>query len=216
MALSLVDRLCVVIGAGAVGRRKVQGLRAAGARVRVVDARQQALGGLEGVEVVARPYGVEDVAGALLVFAATADAGLNRCIVEDARAAGALAQAVDDPQGSDFHLPALARRGDLTLAVYTGGRSPALAAAVRDLLSLEFGPEWATVLELAAALRQKRLTGDEATSYNHNVLPELLSGGLAALVAAGDSAAVEQLLQQVAGKNVTLECLGISLPKGLK
>ncbi|WP_429885690.1 precorrin-2 dehydrogenase/sirohydrochlorin ferrochelatase family protein [Geoalkalibacter halelectricus] len=216
LVLSLAGRLCVVVGAGAVGRRKIRGLLTAGARVRVVDPSPAALEGLADVEVVARSYVAADVAGALLVFAATDDGALNRRILADARAGGALAQAVDDPAAGDFQLPALLRRGALTLAVSTGGGSPALAAAVRDLLAEEFGPEWAVLVEVAAALRQKRLTGPETTPYNHSVLPALLAGGLAGLVAAGDGEAVERLLQRVVGEGVTLERLGISLPKGLK
>ncbi|WP_305041824.1 precorrin-2 dehydrogenase/sirohydrochlorin ferrochelatase family protein [Geoalkalibacter sp.] len=216
LSVRLTGRRCVVVGAGAVGRRKVAGLLAAGARVRVVDPRAEALAELADVEAEQRPWRAEDVEGAFLVFAATDDRELNARIVAAARAAGALAQAVDDPRGGDFHLPAVLRRGDLTLAVSTGGLSPALAAAVRDRLAREYGPEWARVLEIAAALRQKRLTVAEEKSYNYNILRKLLAGGLAELAERGEPAAVEELLARVTGESICLEHLGIVLPKGLK
>lgn len=216
LSLRLAGRLCVVVGGGAVGRRKVAGLLAAGARVRVVDPRGEALDAGAEVELVPRAWRAEDLTGAFLVFAATDDAALNARIVAAARSAGALAQAVDDPQNGDFHLPAVLRRGALTLAVFTGGRSPALAAAVRDRLAREFGVEWARVVEIAAALRQKRLTGAEANSYNYNILQKLLAGGLVELAARGEFAAIEELLARVTGESICLERLGIELPKGLK
>lgn len=215
LALNLRGRLCVVVGAGRVGRRKVRGLRAAGARIRVIDPCAQALA-LVDAESLCRPYRPGDLAGALLVVAATDDPAINRSVAAEARRIGALAQAVDDPEGSDFHLPALLRRGELTVAVATAGGSPALAAAVRDEIARLFGEEWGTVLAIAAALRRKRLTETEPTPYNHDILHKLLAGGIAGLVAAGDQAAVERLLQEVIGEPVSLDQLGAPLSKGMK
>jgi precorrin-2 dehydrogenase / sirohydrochlorin ferrochelatase len=216
VALNLAGRLCVVVGAGSVGRRKATGLLEAGARVRLVDPRLQADDGLATIEQIRRAFEPKDLQGAFLVFAATDDAQLNRKVAAAARAFGALVQAVDDPALSDFHLPAILRRGALTLAVFTGGHSPALAVALRDQLAQEFGEEWAKVLEVAAALRKRRLTVEEPNPYNLAVLRELLSSGLPHLLAAKDYAAVDRLLQKTLGKNINLERLHIPLAKGLK
>jgi len=153
--LSVAGRLCVVVGGGPVALRKARGLLAAGARVRVVAVELAAAPvDLAGLEVSLHPYCDGDLAGAYLVFAATGDRTVNAAVVREARRRGVLVGVADAPEDGDFALPALLRRGDLTVAVATGGRSPALAALVRDRLASQLGPEWAAVLEIAAPLRR--------------------------------------------------------------
>lgn len=214
LSLRVSGRLCVVVGSGAVGRRKALGLLDAGARVRVVDPVAQRLQGLETAQCLARPYRDEDIEGAFLVFAATSSRDLNQRIAVAAQRDGALVQVVDAPGMSDFHLPALLRRGDLTVAVFSSGRSPALCALLRDEIDALLGSHWGVFLEIAAALRQKRLTESETSSYNRNVLEDLSAAGLAGSIAAGDRAAVERVLQRVLGTAVSLDQLGVTLPKG--
>jgi len=213
-SLCVLGRLCVVVGAGEVGRRKVRGLLDAGARVRVVDPVAARLHDLEGAHCLPRPYRPADVAGAFLVFAATSDRDLNCRIAADARKGGALVQRADDPAGSDFSLPALLRQGDLTVAVFSAGGSPALCSLLRDEIDALLGPHWGVFLEIAAALRRKRLTGSESSSYNRNVLDQLAAEGLAGLIAAGDRDAIERLLSRVLSTSVSLDQLGVSLSKG--
>ena len=214
LSLRVQGRLCVVVGAGAVGRRKARGLLDAGARVRVVDPVAARLHDLEEAHCLPRPYRPEDLADAFLVFAATSDHDLNRRVAADARKGGALVQMADDPAGSDFFLPALLRRGDLTIAVFSGGGSPALCSLLRD--DAHLGPNWGVFLEIAAALRRKRLTGSDSSSYNRNVLDQLAAADLAGLIAAGDRDAIERLLSRVLGTSVSLDQLGVSLSKGSK
>jgi precorrin-2 dehydrogenase/sirohydrochlorin ferrochelatase len=216
LSLRVRGRLCVVVGAGGVGRRKARGLLDAGARVRVVDPVAARLHDLQDAHCLPRPYRPADVEGAFLVFAATSDHDLNRRVAVDARRCGALVQRVDDPAGSDFSLPALLRRGDLTIAVFSGGGSPALCSLLRDEIDNLLGPHWGVFLEIAAALRRKRLTGSESTSYNRNVLEELAAAGLPRLIAAGDRDAVERLVGRILGTTVSLDQLGVSLSKGSK
>jgi len=208
--LSVAERLCVVVGGGPVALRKVRGLLAAGARVRLVAAELAAPAeDLAGVTATVRP-------GAFLAFAATGDRTVNAAVVAEARRRGVLVCVADAPEEGDFALPALLRRGDLTVAVATGGKSPALAALVRDRLAPQLGPEWAEVLEIAAALRQKRLTLQGKTEYNQAILRCLLDGGLPELVAGGDVPAVDQLLRALFGEGCTLAGLGVCLAKGMK
>ncbi|MGZ4133002.1 MAG: precorrin-2 dehydrogenase/sirohydrochlorin ferrochelatase family protein [Actinomycetota bacterium] len=74
-----------------------------------------------------------------------------------ARARGALVNIVDDVPNCDIAMPALVRRGDLTLAVGTGGRSPALARRSRERLEDEFGPEWTEASLVLGEVRQETL-----------------------------------------------------------
>jgi siroheme synthase-like protein len=61
--------------------------------------------------------------------------------------------AADEPAHCDFILPGLVRRGVLTVAVGSGGASPALTRALREHLDGTLGPEWAALAELAARAR---------------------------------------------------------------
>lgn len=210
--LQLKGRLCVVVGGGTVGLRKINGLLAAGARVRLITAEMPPALPAD-VELVLRPYRRGDLAGALLAFAATDDPQVNAIIADEARAAGILVNVAAASQQGDFALPAALRRGALTLTVATGGTSPALAALLRDRLAGQYGWEWASVLEVFAALRRKWLTLPPNGEYNAKILHRLLER-LPGLLAAGDTAAADGLLSEVAGAGMSLEALGIRLPKG--
>lgn len=212
--LELKDRLCVVVGGGSVGRRKMHSLLAAGARVRLVDPLAEAELLPPGVEQRCRGYRPEDLAGAVLAFAATNRREVNAAVARDARSAGIFVNVVDASEESDFIVPALLRRGALTVAVATEGQSPALAALVRDEIAALLGPEWESILELAAALRRKRLTPAPHNDYNQRVFRQLLDAGLAGLVAVGDVPAIDRLLTSVIGAEATLAALGVGITKG--
>jgi len=148
--LDLRGKLAVVVGAGPVGLRKVEGLREVGARVLLVarDVAGKALP--EGVEVRVEPYRAEMLAGAALVFACTDQPDLNALIAADARAAGAMANVADVPDECDFYAASVVRDGDVVLAVGSGGASPGLAAWLRRRIAGQLPPrigEFAAVLE---------------------------------------------------------------------
>lgn len=201
----------MVVGGGAVGRRKIAALLAAGARVRLVDPDPATT--VAGVERVVRCYRRGDLAGATLAFAATGDRAVNAAVTAEAREHSIPVNVADAPEQGDFSLPAVVRCGELVVSVATGGASPALAAALREQLAAEFGPEWRTVVAIAAALRQKRLTLPASNAYDQRVLRRLLEAGLPDLIAAGDAAAVDRLLAQSVGAEVSLAVLGVPLLK---
>jgi precorrin-2 dehydrogenase/sirohydrochlorin ferrochelatase len=209
--LHIAGRLCVVVGGGAVGLRKVRVLHAAGARVRLVTAAPPAGQLAADIEVRIKTFAPADLEGAQLVFAATDRRAVNEQVARSARAAHLLVNVADAPYEGDFSLPAVTRRGDLTLAVSTAGRSPALAALVRDRVEELFGVEWATILQIATALRGKRLTLRQLSKYNQDILHDLVAADLPHLIATGDGAAVDRLLEQRCG--VTLTELAIELPR---
>jgi len=147
------DRLAVVVGAGGVGMRKLRSLLAAGAKVRLVS--QDLPGGEvpDGVELVVAPYRPEHVDAAALVFACTDDAALNARIAADARRAGALVNAADQPADCDFFVPAVVTNGDVTVAIGTGGASPALAAMLKRRVREALGQRMGEYAEALGALR---------------------------------------------------------------
>jgi precorrin-2 dehydrogenase / sirohydrochlorin ferrochelatase len=109
------------------------------------------------VKHIAEPYRPGLARGYFLVIAATDSAEINRLVYQEAKADGALSNAVDDPGHCDFYSPAVVHRGDFQIAISTGGQSPALAQQVRKKLEEEFGPEygpWTAWLgRMRAALR---------------------------------------------------------------
>jgi siroheme synthase-like protein len=126
----------LVVGGGEVAARKVAGLRASGALVTVVAPDVvPALREDTAVEVRARPYERGDVAGHRLVVTATDDPAVNQAVFDDAERAGIWVNSADDPLRCSFILPAVTRRGPVTVAVGTGGTSPALAGWLRDRLA---------------------------------------------------------------------------------
>jgi precorrin-2 dehydrogenase/sirohydrochlorin ferrochelatase len=99
----------------------------------------------------------QDLDGAFLCVAASADPATRAAIYRAARERGVLTNVMDDVAHCDFAAPAIVRRGDLTIAVSTGGRSPALARRLREDFDRDFGPEWAEALEVLGGVRDETL-----------------------------------------------------------
>ncbi len=135
--LTQVDgALAVVVGGGRVATRKVRGLLAAGARVRVVSPTLtetlQAWAAEDRLEWVARPYAPGDLEGAVLAFAATDQRAVNAQVAQDAARLGILCNVADAPQEGTFHVPAVARHQGMVVAVGSGGMDPGRAKRIRD------------------------------------------------------------------------------------
>src|SRR5207247_1536472 len=112
---------------------------------------------------VARPYAEGDLAGAALAFAATDDGAVNADVAREGRARGVWVNAADDPAHCDAILPAVVRRGAVTVAVSTGGASPALARAVRERIEAALPAAYGPLAEVAAdARREMRAAGRRA------------------------------------------------------
>jgi precorrin-2 dehydrogenase len=164
MFLKLEGRSCLVVGAGSVGEGKIRSLLAARAKVRVVAPKaRKAVADWAGRGVVAwdaRAFQPTDLDGAFLVIAATPSSDLNEVIFREAQRRGVLCNAVDDPEHCDFYFPAVVRRGQLQVAISTGGRSPALAQRLRRELEGQYGPEQAGWVEELGEARKQLLAGD--------------------------------------------------------
>jgi siroheme synthase-like protein len=150
-------RRAVVVGGGPVAERKVNDLLEAGAQVTLVSpALTPALHALSQagcIETLRRPYRPGDLAGAFLVVAATDDPQVNQQVWREAEERACLVNVADDPAHCNFIAPAVIRRGDLTVAVSTGGSSPALARRLRERLEQLIGPEYGELARLLAELR---------------------------------------------------------------
>jgi precorrin-2 dehydrogenase / sirohydrochlorin ferrochelatase len=176
--LDIRGKLCVVVGGGRVARRKVKGLLAAGAAVRVISPKvgsQLAVLVDEGkIEWVSRTYAEGDLHDAFLVFAATDDRRTQELICRHAAADQQLVNVADDPGRCNFYVPSLFRRGDLTIAVSTSGKSPAVAALIRKELENSFGPEYVVLLEIMAQVRQQLGTEENTQAERKKIYKKIL------------------------------------------
>ena len=164
MFLKLESRPCLVVGAGAIAEAKIRSLLAAGAKVRVVAPQaRKTVEDWARADVLAwqgRRFEPRDLNNIFLVIAATGSSGLNALIFGLARERGILCNAVDDPQHCDFYFPAVVRRGDLQLAVSTGGHSPALAQRLQRELQKQFSPVYAGWLDHLGKARERLFRSD--------------------------------------------------------
>lgn len=143
--------------------RKVEGLLAADAPVKVISPvcspELQAMSDVGAVTFIQRPYQNGDLEGAFLVIAATDDPVVNQTVWAEAVERGCLVNVVDDPQHSSFILPAVVQRGEMSIAISTGGGSPALARRLRERIEGFVGPEYGVLTELLAELRPELIAG---------------------------------------------------------
>jgi precorrin-2 dehydrogenase/sirohydrochlorin ferrochelatase len=159
VCLELAGQPCLVIGGGPIAERKVEGLLAAGAAVTVVSPSLTpglvalARGGR--IRHLPREYGPGDVAGSRLALAATGKREVDAAASREGRERGVWVNAADDPELCDFTLPATLRRGDLVVAVSTGGASPALARAVREELEGHLPESYAALADIVAEVRRE-------------------------------------------------------------
>ncbi len=130
--LDLTGASVLVVGAGPVGLRKAAGAVAAGAAVTVVAPEFVAGFDELTVERLQRRFEPTDLDARQLVFVASGDPAVNAGVAAAAKAAGVWVNAADDPENCSFILPAVGRQGRLSVAVSTGGGSPALAQRLRD------------------------------------------------------------------------------------
>jgi precorrin-2 dehydrogenase/sirohydrochlorin ferrochelatase len=194
--VGLEQRLSVVVGGGQVAARKVEALLEADARVVVIspaiapELQRRCQAGQ--IQVVPRPYRAGDLAGAFLVVVATDDPAVNRAAWQEAMRRACLVNVADDPAHSNFILPAVLRRGEITIAVSTGGASPALARHLREQLESWIGAEYGELAELLAELRPALLTRLDSEELRLAAIRRLVSPATLDLLRRAGPAAARQ------------------------
>lgn len=194
MMVDLTRKRCLVVGGGTVAERKVALLVECGAGVEVVSprvtARLLALASSGRMRLRRRSVRPSDLPGAFLVVVATDDPQVNREVAERVKRAGGLVNVADDPTACSFLVPSVLRRGDLTVAISTGGGSPALAKKLRQRLEQTIGPEYEAFVAALRLLRERVRHAiidpeDRQAIYRRAVQSDLFEAA-----ARGDSAAV--------------------------
>lgn len=157
--IEMAGRRCLVIGGGAVAERKIASLLEVDAEVTVIspDVTDTIAGWSKNnsIQFKARRYQPGDLADYQLVFVATDDGEVNAQVYQEGKSDGAWVNAADDPAHCDFILPSVLRRGELTVAVSSGGNSPALARTIREELELHFTADYEMLTKLAGDVRDE-------------------------------------------------------------
>ena len=195
--LALHRQRVLLVGAGAVATRKLGALRAAGARITVVAPEATAeiaeLDLTGDVRWHERAYRRGEVASYRLAVTATGHPEVDHRVFLDADAAGGWVNSADDPANCTFTLPAVLRRGDLTVTVSTNGRSPALASWLRRRLDARLGPDLDDLLDLLVEARSELRGAGRPTEVDG--WAAAFDDGLHELVRRGDLAAARSLLR---------------------
>ncbi len=184
--LNIADKLCLVVGGGAVALRKTKSLLAGGARIRVISpevhSELNVLAKNNEIEWFERGFVEGDLKGSFMVFAATNNRDIQLLITKEAAKYSVLLNSADDPQKSQFHVPAHFRRGKMLVTVSTGGSSPALAKRIRQQLEIELVPEYAIVVELFSLIRKEVVGPSEDSVSNSELFRRLFQQGIVELV----------------------------------
>jgi siroheme synthase-like protein len=187
VSLDVRGRACLVVGGGKVAARKARSLLECGAAVTVITstlspAMEELVPSLSAL--VTRTYEKGDASAFRLVVTATGIPEVDGAVYADAEAAGVWANSADDMAHSSFILPAVHRDGPVTVAVSTGGRSPALASWLRTRLATECGDGIGVLAQLLGEARaHMKETGRSTESVDWS---QLLDGPLLELVRGGD------------------------------
>lgn len=195
----LENKQCVVIGGGKVAARKVKMLLECGARVRVISpelgnelAARAAAGEIEWLP---RGFMAGDTTGAFLVISATDDYEVNAKVAGECAAQNILLNVVDQPELCSFFVPSVVRRGEFTVAVSTGGKSPLLARRVREELERLFPPAFGEFLDYLGALRREIIAGHP--SEKEELLVKLVTPEVLDALYRDDIAAAKELVKGV-------------------
>ena len=145
--LKLSGRRCVIFGGGGIAEGKLPKLIDSGAQVTVVSPQVtsviKSLADTGTVQWTPREYQSGDLEGSFLAIAATNDRLVNQQIAMEAERLSVVLNVVDDPDLCAFIAPSVVERGSVTVAISTGGASPALARKLREVLTNDPALEWA-------------------------------------------------------------------------
>jgi siroheme synthase-like protein len=191
-----------VVGGGPVAARKARGLLGCGATLTVIAPDVcAAMAELTPLTIERRPYAEGDAGAYRLVVTATGIPAVDATVSADAEAAGVWVNSADDVEHCSFILPSVHRDGAVTVAVSTGGRSPALASWLRARLAAQEGTGLGALAELLGRARQSVHDAGRSTEKVNWVA--LLDGSLPELVRDGRFDEARAVVEAVTGTRLS-------------
>lgn len=201
--IQLRGQPCIVIGGGKIAEGKVEGLLAAQAHVTVISPdltpQLHKLAEEKQITYLARTYQPGDLTGAFMVICATDQAEINHQVWQAAMTNRQLVNVVDDTPRCNFIAPSILRRGDLTVAISTSGKAPALAVRLKERFQRELGPEYERFLELAGELREPLAQHVPDFETRKALWYELVDSEILDVLARGDETAARAIISRVVG-----------------
>jgi|SRR5690625_2006089 len=174
--LNIKHKHALVVGGGRIGYRRIIGLLKAGAHVTVVSPvlhpKVEKLVADNHIVWQEKTFTPRDLALAWIVVAATNDPVVNEFIASSAHDTQ-LVNIVDQPEGSQFHVPATVTRGGLAISVSTGGASPTLANMICEELRTKYDSSYESYIKFLALSRQKIKQLDLAEQKKAQLLREV-------------------------------------------
>ena len=211
--LNLTGRRCVIIGGGQIAEGKISKLLDSGAKIIVIspDATQGIRSFAERgqIELDLRKYQQGDLQGAFLVIAATNDRVVNQEIFEEAEKQGILLNAVDDMPRCSFIAPSIVEKGPVTVAISTGGASPALARKLRENMEVSSALDWADATGVLSKARQ--IIKDEQIAVDPQRWQCCMTDELLTMIQAGhENEALDLLMDLLLGKDSNGKCSNVA------
>ena len=201
--LELSGQSCLVVGAGAVGCRKIASLLECPIeRLHVIDLAEpdtnlQVLLEDKRVSFMKRLFTPSDVEGCALVFAATSSRQTNDAVARACAERGILCNCADAPKDSSFIVHALVEQGNIAIALSTGGASPALARKIREDLEAWLGERYTGISELLMRLRPLVLALHHETRQNTTLFRSIVDSPLSEALQRRDRQTCESLLREL-------------------
>ena len=211
--LNLTERRCVIIGGGQIAEGKISKLLDSGAKIIVIspDATQGIRGFAERgqIELDLRKYQEGDLQGAFLAIAATNDRMVNQEIFEEAEKQGILLNAVDDMPRCSFIAPSIVEKGPVTVAISTGGASPALARKLREKMEVSSALDWADATSVLSKARQ--VIKDKQIAVDPQRWQCCMTDELLTMIQAGhENEALDLLMDLLLGKDSNGKCSNVA------
>ncbi len=202
--LNLAGQKCLVVGAGKVAARKAGSLALSEANVIVVGEKvcdeMQELIDAGKARHVAKRFAEDQLDGVSLVFGATDNASVNREVYDQARKLGIPVNVVDDLDLCSFTVPSVVRRGDLSIAISSSGKSPAVTKRLRKRLEEEFGEEWGIYVDIMGEAREQAKQAAKGQKTREKIFNELADSSILEKIKAGDIDGAKRLAREIVTK----------------
>jgi precorrin-2 dehydrogenase/sirohydrochlorin ferrochelatase len=201
--LDLRDRPCLVVGGGPVAERKALLLFDAGAAVTVISPsltpKLQSLSDSGKIAHRQKEFDEPDLAAEFIVIAATSSAEVNSRIARACKKRNILVNVAVPPEEGNFVVPSVVERGELLIAISTGGVSPALSKKLRQELETRYGPEYGIFLRMVAGIRRRVLSEVADEQQRREIFERVADSDVIELLRQGKTHEAETRLYQIAG-----------------
>lgn len=198
-----LDQLpCLIVGGGSVAERKLDLLIKAKADITIISLEFSDyildLAKTHNIRCIKKEYSnkILEENKYNFVISATNDVSLNERVAKDCKKYNIIVNVVDQPEICDFIFPSILERGDITVAVSTGGASPVLARVLRTKLETMVPGSYGKLAEIVSANRIKVREKMKKFSSNKIFWEKMLNGKFLELVLSGKTDEAKSFLDE--------------------